>query len=221
MVTSLPSLGPQGDLALHAELDQAASKDAQGADDAHCHEDAQQNVIQHHGNELPLFCSLGRQALRTSGFLVMGDWKVTDAGAGLPEMSEISKSAEKTCLSCFSLEGRFMVEKNMMLGMVVCKVSEQQEGNSTGVSGQVEDQAGEEGEEHAGDDDVDDEVERQAEHEEVVSDVQVRRVRTAGVVHPVLPAAVVLHHPLAALHEAAQVRPVAVLGEEGEGSIQD
>lgn len=62
----------------------------------------------------------------------------------------------------------------------------------TRVSRQVEDEAGEEGEEHAGNDDVDDEVERQPQHQEVIRDVQVRRVGTAGVVNPVLPAPVVL-----------------------------
>lgn len=62
----------------------------------------------------------------------------------------------------------------------------------TGVSRQVEHQAGEKREQHAGNDDVDDEVERQPQHQEVVSDVEVWRLRTAGVVNPVLPAPVVL-----------------------------
>lgn len=81
----------------------------------------------------------------------------------------------------------------------------------TGISGKVKDEAGEEGEEHTGDDDVDDEVQRQPQHEEVVGDVQVRGVRAAGVVHPVLPSTEVLHHPLPTLHEVAQIRAVAVL----------
>lgn len=82
----------------------------------------------------------------------------------------------------------------------------------TRVSRKVENQAGQEGEEHTGNDDVDDEVERQSQHEEVVSDVQVGGLGAAGVVNPVLPAAEILHHPLAALHEVTQVRAVAVLG---------
>lgn len=49
----------------------------------------------------------------------------------------------------------------------------------------------------------------------MVSDVQVRGLGAAGVVHPVLPAAEILHHPLAALHEVTQVRAVAVLGSLG------
>lgn len=84
----------------------------------------------------------------------------------------------------------------------------------TWVCGEVEDQTCEEGEEHAGDDDVDDEVERKTEHEEVVGDVQVRCVGAAGVVHKVLPAAEILHHPLAALHEVTQVGTIAVLGQD-------
>lgn len=62
----------------------------------------------------------------------------------------------------------------------------------TGVSGQIEDQSGEEGEEHAGNDDVDDEIKRQPQHQEVIGDVQVRRVWTTGVVNPVFPVPVVL-----------------------------
>lgn len=85
----------------------------------------------------------------------------------------------------------------------------------TRVCWKIEDEASQEGEEHAGDNDVDDEVERQSQHEEVVSDVQVRGLGAAGVVHPVLPATEILHHPLAALHEVAQVRAVAVLGSLG------
>lgn len=81
----------------------------------------------------------------------------------------------------------------------------------TRISGEVKDEAGEEGEEQAGDDDVDDEVERQPQHEEVVGDVQVRGVWAAGVVHPVLPAAEILHHPLSTLHEVTQIGVVAVL----------
>lgn len=62
----------------------------------------------------------------------------------------------------------------------------------TGVCGQIEDQPSKKREQHAGNDDVDDEVERQPQHQEVVGDVQVRRVRAAGVVNPVFPAPVVL-----------------------------
>lgn len=39
----------------------------------------------------------------------------------LPEMSEMSKSAPWMILFCFSFPGRFIVEKNMMLGMVSMK----------------------------------------------------------------------------------------------------
>ena len=53
-------------LALHVELNEAASKHTQCADDANCHEDAQQNVIQHHGNKFPLLCSLERGESRHS-----------------------------------------------------------------------------------------------------------------------------------------------------------
>lgn len=62
----------------------------------------------------------------------------------------------------------------------------------TGVCRQIEDQPSKKREQHAGNDDVDDEVERQPQHQEVVGDVQVRRVRAAGVVNPVFPAPVVL-----------------------------
>lgn len=81
----------------------------------------------------------------------------------------------------------------------------------TGVGGQVEDQSGEKGEQHAGNDDVDDEVERQTQHQEVVGDVEVRLVGAAAVVNRVFPAPVVLQHPLAGLHEVTEVRPGAVL----------
>lgn len=81
----------------------------------------------------------------------------------------------------------------------------------TRISGKVEDEASEEGEEHTGDDDVDDEVQRQPQHEEVVGDVQVRGVWAAGIVHPVLPSAEILHHPLSTLHEVTQIRAIAVL----------
>ena len=57
-------------------------------------------------------------ALRTSGFLVMGDWKGMALGVGFPEMSVMSKPSPYTHLSGLSLLGRFMVEKNMMWGMV-------------------------------------------------------------------------------------------------------
>lgn len=82
---------------------------------------------------------------------------------------------------------------------------------NTRVCRKIEDKASQEGEEHAGDDDVDDEVQRQAQHEEVVSDVQVRGFWAASVVHPVLPATEILHHPLSTFHEVTQIRAVTVL----------
>lgn len=88
----------------------------------------------------------------------------------------------------------------------------------TGVSRQIEDQPGEKREQHAGNDDVDDEVEGQPQHQEVIGDVQVRRVGAAGVVNPVFPAPVVLQHPFAGLHEVTEVRPVTVLGDRREGN---
>lgn len=48
-------------------------------------------------------------------------------------------------------------------------------------------------------------------HEEVVGDVQVRGVRAAGVVNPVLPATVILHHPLPTLHEVTQIWTITLL----------
>lgn len=62
----------------------------------------------------------------------------------------------------------------------------------TRVSRQVEDQSGEKREQHAGNDDVDNEVERKPQHQEMISDVEVWCVGTAGVEHPVFPAPVVL-----------------------------
>lgn len=82
---------------------------------------------------------------------------------------------------------------------------------STRVCRKIEDKASQEGEEHAGDDDIDDEVQWQAQHEEVVSDVQVRGLRAASVVHPVLPATEILHHPLSTFHKVTQIRAVTVL----------
>lgn len=38
----------------HIELNEPASKDSEGPNDAHCHENTQQDVVQHHGNKLPL-----------------------------------------------------------------------------------------------------------------------------------------------------------------------
>lgn len=81
----------------------------------------------------------------------------------------------------------------------------------TRICGKIEDKASQEGEEHAGDDDVDDEVQWEPQHEEVVGDVQVRGVWAAGIVHPVLPATGLLHHPLSTFHEVTQVRMVTVL----------
>lgn len=42
-------------------------------------------------------------------------------GPGFPEMSEISMSSVKIFLSCFSLDGLFIVEKNMIFGIVSIK----------------------------------------------------------------------------------------------------
>lgn len=42
----------------HVELDEPASKDGQRPDDAHGHEHAEQDVIQHHGDKFPLLCRL-------------------------------------------------------------------------------------------------------------------------------------------------------------------
>ena len=91
-------------------------------------------------------------------------------------------------------------------------------GLRTRVSRQVEDQSGEKREQHAGNDDVDDEIERQPQHQEVVGDVQVRRVGTAGVVNPVFPAPVVLQHPFTRLHEVTEVGPIAVLKDRRVGN---
>ena len=66
----------------------------------------------------------------------------------------------------------------------------------TRVSGKIENQSGEKREQHAWNDDIDDEVERQPQHQEVVGDVKVWRVGTAGVVNPVFPVLVVLYYPL-------------------------
>lgn len=53
----------------------------------------------------------------------------------------------------------------------------------------------------------------------MVGDVQVGRVWAAGIVHPVFPAAVILHHPLSTLHEVTQVRTVTVLVETGNKDV--
>lgn len=42
----------------HAELDKTPSEHTQSANETHGHEHTQQDVIQHHGHELPLLCSL-------------------------------------------------------------------------------------------------------------------------------------------------------------------
>lgn len=42
----------------HVELDESPSKDADRPDDAHGHEDTEQDVVQNHGNKLPLLCCL-------------------------------------------------------------------------------------------------------------------------------------------------------------------
>lgn len=81
----------------------------------------------------------------------------------------------------------------------------------TRICRKIEDKAGQEGEEHAGDDHIDDEVQWEPQHEEVVGDVQVRGVWAACIVHPVLPAAEILHHPLSTLHKVTQIRTVTVL----------
>lgn len=49
----------------HIELNEPPSKDSKGPNDAHCHEDAQQDVVQHHGNKLPLLCRLQWNRLHT------------------------------------------------------------------------------------------------------------------------------------------------------------
>lgn len=82
----------------------------------------------------------------------------------------------------------------------------------TRVCRKIEDKSGQEGEEHTGDDDIDNEVQWQPQHEEVVSDIQVRGVWAASIVHPVFPATEILHHPLSTFHEITEVRAVAVLG---------
>lgn len=90
----------------------------------------------------------------------------------------------------------------------------------TRVCRKIEDKASQEGEEHAGDDDVDDEVQWEPQHEEVVGDVQVRCVWAASVVHPVLPAAEILHHPLSTFHKVTQIRAVTVLVRTNDDFIQ-
>ena len=60
-------------------------------------------------------------ALFTSGCLIRGEWKPMGGGPGFPEMSEISMSSVKIFLSCFSLDGLFIVEKNMIFGIVSIK----------------------------------------------------------------------------------------------------
>lgn len=61
-------------------------------------------------------------ALFTSGFLVSGEWKLTAVGPGFPEISEISMSSVKIRFSCLSLDGRFIVEKNITFGTVSIKI---------------------------------------------------------------------------------------------------
>lgn len=60
-------------------------------------------------------------ALFTSGCFIRGEWKPVDGAAGFPEMSEMSMSSVKIFLSCFCLDGLFIVEKNMRFGMVSIK----------------------------------------------------------------------------------------------------
>lgn len=48
-------------LGLKAEIDEASSKNTQCTDDTNSHEDTEQNVVQHHGNKLPLLAGLGRE----------------------------------------------------------------------------------------------------------------------------------------------------------------
>lgn len=95
-------------------------------------------------------------------------------------------------------------------------------GNSsqhTRVCRKIEDKSSQEGEEHTGDNNVNDKVEGQTQHEEVVGDVQVGGVWAAGIVHPVFPAAEILHHPLSTLHKVTQIRTITILkrrrNEEG------
>lgn len=81
----------------------------------------------------------------------------------------------------------------------------------TRIRGKIKDKASEEGKEHARDDDINNEVQREPQHEEMVGDVQVGGVLAAGVVHPVLPATEILHHPFSAFHKVAQIWAVTVL----------
>lgn len=46
---------------MEAEFNEAASKHSQRADNTHGHEDTEQNVVQHHGNKLPLLTGLVRE----------------------------------------------------------------------------------------------------------------------------------------------------------------
>lgn len=50
---------------------------------------------------------------------------MTGTEPGFPEISEISISSEKIFLSCLSLDGRFIVEKNMTFGIVSIKICKQ------------------------------------------------------------------------------------------------
>lgn len=47
---------------------------------------------------------------------------MTGTEPDFPEMSEISISSAKIFLSCLSLDGRFIVEKNMTFGIVSIKI---------------------------------------------------------------------------------------------------
>lgn len=74
-------LSPSWCLTLHhVELDEPPSKDSHRPDDAHGHEDAEQDVVQNHGNEFPLLRRLqADEAYR----LILSEWKPALKALGL------------------------------------------------------------------------------------------------------------------------------------------
>lgn len=56
------------------ELNESAGEYSERADDAHCHEDAQEDVIQNHRHKLPLFSRLqpGQRLVRNSKHFILG-----------------------------------------------------------------------------------------------------------------------------------------------------
>lgn len=56
----------------HVELDESPSKDGKRPDDAHSHEHTEQDVVQNHGNKLPLLCSLERDKMRKGHQMLRG-----------------------------------------------------------------------------------------------------------------------------------------------------